>query len=304
MGGTATIDSTTRPPAEAQPRSTVPAESAEPLPPPVPGPLAGPSVVNAPPVAKDGSKPPDSPRGPLVSACELPSTSNRVYRGEDYEAKIYVSHAGLLVIGTREEAAEKTPDPTAAATSKYPSLLRTQAAFDAAKDRLDAVDASKDGRVVVTVCIAQLQMAAAAKRTEWSLAGEDAKFLAREGANKGNDTLQEACRLGLQRADLDVQRLKDPVFVEARENPAYARGLAAFAQFAEARARGGDVPAAAVDLLAAWKSAVSDAETRNGAYKEECQRQLAIAEREVKAVMVRRFIDAPASVEPNARSKP
>jgi hypothetical protein len=252
------------PPAQTQTPSTVPAKSAKS--PSVAGP-AGPPVVNAPPVAKDGSKPPDSPRGPLIPAYELPSIS------------------------------ENATDPTAAATSKYPSLLRTQAAFDAANDRLDAVDASKDGRVLVTVRIAQLQMAAAAKRTEWSLALED--------ANKGNNTqLQEACRLGLQRADFDVEWVASPSFVEARENPAYGRGLAAFARFAEARERGGDdVPAAAVDLLAAWKSAVSDAETRNGGYKEACQRQLARAEREVKAVMVQRFIDVPASVELNARSK-
>jgi hypothetical protein len=257
----AITDSITPTLAQAASPSTVPAKPAK-----VAGPFDAP-VFNPASVPKDGSKPPDSPRGPLIPAYELPSIS------------------------------ENATDPTAAATSKYPSLLRTQAAFDAANDRLDAVDASKDGRVLVTVRIAQLQMAAAAKRTEWSLALED--------ANKGNDTqLQEACRLGLQRADFDVKVVASPVFVESNENPAHARGLAAFARFSDARARGGDdVPAAAVDLLAAWKSAVSDAETRNGAYKAVCQRQLARAEREVKAVMVQRFIDVPASVELNARSK-
>jgi hypothetical protein len=50
---------------------------------------------------------------------------------------------------------------------KYPSLLRVNAAFDAAMDRLDAVDALKDGRTAVTVRIAELQKAAADKRAAW-----------------------------------------------------------------------------------------------------------------------------------------
>jgi hypothetical protein len=65
----APIGSTTWVPARtpAGSPSTMPAKSAK----PVAGPLGGPPVVIEPPVAKDGLKPQDSPRGPLVPASAL-----------------------------------------------------------------------------------------------------------------------------------------------------------------------------------------------------------------------------------------
>jgi hypothetical protein len=110
-------------------------------------------------------------------------------------------------------------------------------------------------------------------------------ILALEDA-KGKDTaLKEACRVGLKIADQDVQGAKDPVFIEARENPAYAHGVATYNRLNEEKAREGDVRAAAVAFRDVWEAAVKDAETRNNvAYKEACQRWLVTAKREVDAV--------------------
>jgi hypothetical protein len=192
-------------------------------------------------------------------------------RAEGPDAKKLVSAAAFHIIRDLEAAhAERL------LKTQYPNLKNTQDAFDAASRRLDAVDASRDGRDVVTGRVKELQKAAADSRAAWQSAFED--------ANEGKDkVLQEACRVGRTKADQEVQGATAPVFVETRENPAYAHGLATYIRLVEAKAgRGGDVRAAALDFLHAWEAAVKDAETRNNvAYKEACQGWLVTAKKEV-----------------------
>jgi hypothetical protein len=74
MGVTAAITGSATPTlAKAASPSEMPAQPAR----PVAGCLALACVAEAAPVRKDGSKPPDGPRGPLVSASELQSISDR-----------------------------------------------------------------------------------------------------------------------------------------------------------------------------------------------------------------------------------
>jgi hypothetical protein len=242
--------------------------------------------------------------GPNASADELELVHQElVDRAEDVGAKRTVGEA-LQVINERKVAdAERSlggrhgAQPTgaenilrsalnaatgakslAAATTEHPSLLIWDADFDQALYRLDVVNALKDGRPVVAERIEQLQEAAAVRRDAWletvRKAGKDTELL-------------DACQRGLSDAERAVKAVYDPLFVEVHENPAYARGVAAFAEFQEAKARGDEVAlkAAMVELRAAWEAADEDAKTRNNAaYSDVCRSELVRALQAIQPV--------------------